>query len=322
VLDRRTFLLSALALLTTSSCSDSDTPAATTASKKPGAKQADYPRTVQHELGSTTLEQAPQRVVCGTDGAELCSMLALGLEPVGYGKRQDPTPSWLEGRVDGLEHYELSGGETSFEQLAAWAPDLLLVQKGFATADTMARFTDIAPTVATSFADWRTNLRQVGQAVGLEKEAQALEAEKDAVVEEAKGRLPASAAGLRVNVMMAFDDGSIYVLNEQSPAGKISAALGLAPLPQQATQGEVADLLSPERLSTVDGDLLVLMHFGDGDGLPALQQKSLYKDLAVVKAGQVVDLTRDESDSLYFDSVLTVEPNVALLERLIAGATA
>jgi iron complex transport system substrate-binding protein len=121
---------------------------------------------------------------------------------------------------------------------------------------------------------------------------------------------------------MAFDDGSIYVLNEQSPAGKIAAALGLAPLPAQATPGEVADPLSPEQLRTVDGDLLVLMHFGDGDGMPALQEKSIYEDLAVVQAGEVVDLTRDESDSLYFDSVLTVEPNVALLERLIGGVRA
>jgi hypothetical protein len=36
----------------------------------------------------------------------------------------------------------------------------------------------------------------------------------------------------------------------------------------------------------------------------------------------VVDLSQDESDSLYFDSVLTVEPNVALLERLVTGAAA
>jgi iron complex transport system substrate-binding protein len=277
---------------------------------------------VQHELGSTSLDAAPQRVVCGTDGGELCSLLALGLKPVGYGRRQDPTPTWLEGLVDGVDSYDLSGGESNFERIAAWAPDLLLVQKGFATTETLPRFTDIAPTVATSFADWRANLRQVGQAVGLEDRATALEAEKDALVQAAKDRLGASAAGLRVNFMMAFDDGSIYVLNEQSPAGKIAAALGLAPLPAPATEGEVADTLSPERLSTVDGDLLVLLHFGDGDGAPALQEKSVYQDLAAVRAGKVVDLTLDESDALYFDSVLTVEPNVALLERLIGDALA
>ena len=318
MLDRRTFLLTSLALLATSACGDDGEPAARTAA---AASDAGYPRTVQHELGSTTLEAAPRRVVCGTDGGELCSLLALGVSPVGYGRRQDPTPSWLDGLVDGLDSYDLSGGETNFERLAAWAPDLVLVQRGFATAETLPRFTDIAPTVATSFADWRTNLRQVGEAVGLQEEAEALEAEKDALVEAAKGRLPAAAAGLRLNAIAAFDDGSIYVLNEQSPAGKLAAALGLAPLPAQGADGEVVDLLSAEQLSDVDGDLLLLLHFGDGDGTAALQEKSVYRDLAVVRAGRVVDLTQDESDALYFDSVLTVEPNVALLERLVGEAS-
>ena len=315
MLDRRTFLLTSLALLATSACGDDGEPAGRSAA---AGSDAGYPRTVQHELGSTTLEAAPRRVVCGTDGGELCSLLALGVSPVGYGRRQDPTPSWLDGLVDGLDSYDLSGGETNFERLAAWAPDLLLVQRGFATDETMPRFTDVAPTVATSFADWRTNLRQVGQAVGLEEQATALEADKDALVAEAKTRLPATAAGLRLNAIAAFDDGSIYVLNEQSPAGKLSAALGLAPLPGQASEGEVADLLSAEQLSQVDGDLLLLLHFGDGDGTPSLQEKSVYQDLAVVRAGTVVDLTKDESDALYFDSVLTIEPNLALLERLVA----
>jgi iron complex transport system substrate-binding protein len=319
LLDRRSFLLTTLALLATSACGGDDEPAAAAAAM---TSQGGYPRTVRHELGSTTLESAPKRVVCGTDGGELCSLLALGVRPVGYGRRQDPTPSWLNGLVADLESYDLSGGETNFERLAAWAPDLLLVQKGFATDETLPRFTDIAPTVATSFADWRTNLKQVAEAVGLEAEAEALEAEKDALVAAAASRLPAGAADLKVNAIAAFDDGSIYVLNEQSPAGKIAAALGLPPLPSQGTEGEVVDLLSAEQLASIDGDLLLLLHFGDGDGTAALQEKSVYRDLAVVRAGKVVDLSQDESDSLYFDSVLTVEPNVALIERLVTQAVA
>lgn len=319
MLDRRAFLLSTLALLATSACGGEAEPAAAP-SGGAAPSQGAYPRTVEHELGSTRLASAPQRIVCGTDGGELCSLLALGVRPVGYGLRQTPTPTWLAGLVDGLDSYELSGGETNFERIAAWEPDLVLVQKGFATPETMPRFTDVAPTVATSFADWRTNLRQVGAAVGLDEQAGALEAEKDALVEEARTRLPAGAAGLRLNAIAAFDDGSIYVLNEQSPAGKLAAALGLAALPAQATEGEVADLLSAEQLSRVDGDLLLLLHFGDGDGMPALQEKTVYQSLAAVQAGAVVDLTQDESDALYFDSVLTIEPNLALLERLVARA--
>lgn len=72
----------------------------------------------------------------------------------------------------------------------------------------------------------------------------------------------------------------------------------------------------------VDGDLLVLLHFGEGDGAPDLRKKAVFTGLDVVKAGKVVDLTEDESQQLYFDSVLTVEPNAALLERLVTAALA
>ena len=316
---RRTFLLSALALGATTACgtSDDSSPAAATSS---GSAASGFPRSVKHELGSTTVSAPPQRIVCGTDGGELCSLLALGVKPVGFGQRNDPLRPWLAELATGVDSYDLSGAETNFERLVAWRPDLLLVQNGFATADNLARFTEVAPTVATSFVDWRDNLRQVAQAVGRETQATALEAEKDAAVAASKQRLGDRAKGFTLRAMAAFDDGSVYVLNDQSPAGKIAADLGLAPLPAQRAAGEAVDTISLEQLSTVDGDLLVLLHFGEGDGMPALRKKSFFTSLDVVKAGRVVDLTEDESQQLYFDSVLTVEPNAALLERLVMSA--
>jgi hypothetical protein len=107
----------------------------------------------------------------------------------------------------------------------------------------------------------------------------------------AQQRLGAKAAGFKLGAIAAFDDGSVYVLNDQSPAGKIAGALGLAPLPTQQTKGEAVDLISTEQL-------------------------------AAVKGGNVVDLTEDESQQLHFDSVLTVGPNAALLERLVTAALA
>ncbi len=68
--------------------------------------------------------------------------------------------------------------------------------------------------------------------------------------------------------------------------------------------------------------LLVLLHFGEGDGLPALREKGVCTSLGAVGAGRVVDLTEDESQQLSFDSVLTVQPNAELLERLVTAALA
>lgn len=320
MLDRRRFLLSAAGLAALTACGGASSSGSTTGSAAaPAAGGGGFPRTVRHEQGQTTLDTTPTRVVCGTDGSELCSTLALGVRPVGFGQRNDPLKPWLRPLAEGLDSYDLSSGETSYERLVAWQPDLLLVQQGFATDETMPRFSDVAPTVATSFIDWRENLRQVSEALGLEQRASELVAEKDAAIAAARERLSA-AAGLRMNVVSSFDDGSLYVLNDQSPAGRLAAALGLAPLPAQQTEGEAIEQISLEQLTRVDGDLLLVQHFGDGDGSDALKQSSLWQGLEVVQAGRVIDLAEDESDQIYFDAVLTVEPNVALLERSLRSA--
>ena len=288
---------------------------------QPAARDDGFPVTVEHELGETRLESAPQRVVCATDGGELCSLLALGVTPVGFGQRNDPLRPWVRELAEGIDSYDLSGGETSYERLAAWAPDLLLAQSGFATDETLPRFTEIAPTVATSFIDWRDNLRQVATAVGRTDRADELEQEADAAVADAAAALPERATGLRLRAITAFSDGSVYQLNDASPLGKIAAAMGLPPLPAAQAAGQAVDVLSLEQLTVLDGDLLLLLVFGgDGDGTAALRERSVFSALDVVRAGRVVEVSEDDAHALYFDSVLTVEPNAQYLLRTLTAA--
>lgn len=315
-----------LAVLATAltACGDSST-TSTSATDTGGTASADkaaFPRTVEHELGSTKVAAVPQRVVCGTDGGELCSLLALGVTPVGFGQRNDPLTPWLGDLADGIDTYDLSSGETSYEALAAWAPDLILVQNGFATTDTMPRFTDIAPTVATSFIDWRDNLRQVASAVGLDDKADALEEEKDAAVAAIADRLDADLGdrvrGLRLRAISTFSDGSVYVFNADSPLGKTCEDLGLDPLPASRTEGEALDQISLEELDSVDGDILLLMTFDpDDNGNAQLAENGLYQRLEAVRSGSVVEVLGLDADQLYFDSVLTVEPNAAMVDEIV-----
>jgi iron complex transport system substrate-binding protein len=243
----------------------------------------------------------------------------LGLRPVGFGQRNNPLRPWLRDKASGIETYDVSGGETSFERLAAWRPDLLLVQNGFVTAENLGKFAAIAPTVATSFVDWRANLRQVGEAVGRAQDAARVEKAADGQVVAAKARL-ARFAGLKVGAVTAFDDGAVYLLNDQSPLGKLAPALGLAPFPTQRTKGEAVNAVSLEQLDLLDGDLLLVQHFGKGDGTPALKQRDVFTRLPVVSRGKVVDLSEDESHASYFDSVLTVPLNLAMLDRHLPAA--
>jgi hypothetical protein len=223
VLDRRSFLLTTLALIATSACGEDSEPAASAGRARAGRRLPPdrRARAGQHDPGGRT-------EAGGLRDRRRRAVLAARARPATGRLRQAPGPDAVLAGGPRAGPRELRPVRRRDELRA---PGRLGARpdpgaEGFATPETLPRFTDVAPTVATSFADWRTNLRQVGQAVGLEEQAAALEAEKDALVAEAKTRLPATAAGLRLNAIAAFDDGSIYVLNEQSPAGKLSRRSG------------------------------------------------------------------------------------------------
>lgn len=274
-----------------------------------------FPVDVKHELGTTTIKTKPTRIVAVSDGGELASLLALGIEPVGFGQRNDPLQPWIQdnGGAD-LPKYKLVGTEVSFERMAAWKPDLLLVQNGFATKDNLARYTAIAPTVVTSFIDWRENLRQVSQATGTTARAAELVAANTAAVEKARAAL-AGRKGMKVQAITVFDGPTIYRLNDASPLGKVAADVGLAPFPAQKTPGEAVEEISLERLPEIDADVLFVQVFDEGDGpYKALRERDIWKRIPAVKAGRVVELTEDESAASYFDSVLTVPLNLTLLQ--------
>ena len=322
VLSRRAVLAAGTALLL-GACGSGATGSAAPAA--PGTGAGAFPRSVRHELGETEVASAPARVVAATDGAELASLLALGVRPVGFGQRDDPVHPWTAEGLAALggdvETYDLSGGETSFEQLAAWAPDLVVVQEGFATEDNLARFAGVAPTVATSFIDWRASLRQVADALGRPEDGERLISESDSATAAARTRLTA-AAGRRLAMVVSFATGEDYVLNAASPVGKLAPQLGLAPFPEGRTEGEAVDQVPAELLGEqlADADRIAVLVFEEGDDpLARLLARPLVAAVPAVAAGRIGALSIPESNAAYFDSVLTVPRNVALLERL-AGA--
>jgi len=92
--------------------------------------------------------------------------------------------------------------------------------------------------------------------------------------------------------------------------------VGLAPFPAQATPGEAVNSISLEKLPDIDADVLLVQSFGDDDSAyRALQKRDIWQRIPAVKAGKVIELTRDESDASYFDSVLTVPLNLKMLQE-------
>ncbi len=312
-----TAALTAVALALLTACGSGGSTGSTGSTQQPAAAagaQDAFPRTVRHELGETKIPARPQRVVAVTDGAELASLLALGVTPVGFGKRNEPIRPWIKEKGgDKIDSYRLAGQEVSFERLAAWRPDLIVVQNGFATKENLARYTAIAPTVATSFIDWRESLRQVAEATGTTARAAQIVAENEAAVAKAKAAL-AGRAGLKVQAVTVFDGPQVYRLNSASPLGKLAPQLGLAPFPAQQSTGEAVEAVSLEKLPEIDADVLLVQDFGGGRAAyDALKKRDIWKRIPAVAAGRVVELTVEESEASYFDSALTVPRNLDML---------
>lgn len=279
-----------------------------------------FPRTVDHAAGSTRIDARPARVVAVTDGAELASLLALGVTPVGFGRRNDPLTPWIAeagGDDPAIERYDLAG-EPNFELMAAWRPDVIVGQYGFVLEENIADFTAVAPTVATSFVGWRDNLRQAAAATGTDDRAEDLIAELEAEIAETAERLAGTSVTTRW--LFGFPD-YLGQLNDRSPIGALLTEMGLPTLAPQEAEGEAADQIVPERLgdSLAQADAVVVLDFEDpeGDGDAALSEQALYRSAPAVAAGRVVRLGVDESNAAYFDSVLTVRRNLALIERVL-----
>jgi iron complex transport system substrate-binding protein len=289
-----------------------------------GAAGSDgFPRTVGHEVGETTVPRRPERVACVTDGAELAALLALGVRPVGFGQRTDPLLPWLAEAGAGapeIGRYALGEADTNFEQVAAWRPDLLVGQVGFVTPENLGRFTGIAPTVATSFLDWRESLRQVAEATGTEDRAAQVVADRDAAIDDAAQRLRPFAAE-RLAVLTVFAADQVYALNRESFAGRMLGRLGFPPLPAQRTPGEAFEPVSVELAGTeleCDLALVALFHGLDRAPYDAVRATGAFDGISAFRTGWVVELSPADSQALYFSSALTVRPALRVLERSLA----
>ncbi|GAA1072160.1 ABC transporter substrate-binding protein [Nocardiopsis metallicus] len=124
---------------------------ASESSPPPQAAEGAFPVTVEHEFGSTTIEEEPKRVVTlGVTDAD--AVLALDLVPVGntgYTFYESGLGPWTDDLVGDSELTRIaSDSEPNIEQIANLAPDLIIgVSAGFDDA-VYEDLSQIAPVVA------------------------------------------------------------------------------------------------------------------------------------------------------------------------------
>lgn len=291
-------------------------------------------RTVEHRHGSTEIAGVPERPVSLTP-RDQDTLLALGAVPAavrdGYYERGWAERPWVREALGDADPEILpTGGELSFERIAALRPDLIAAAGSGITDRDYDILSRIAPTVAQSgrFADygapWQTIARTLGRALCREEEAGARIARVEERIAAARREHP-GLEGATVSVALpGGPDGSYWVYGPQDSRVRFFEALGME-LPAEVA--EVADdrfaaTVSAERMDLLEADLIVWL--ASDEQRAALERNPVYQRLESVRAGRDLFLEVDgvATAALTNTSVLNVPYLLDELVPRIAAAVA
>jgi iron complex transport system substrate-binding protein len=286
-------------------CAGSSQPAASGGEE---AASGEFPVTLEHAFGETTIEQEPTRVATwGWASAD--AVIALGVTPVAipvqsYGGDENGVLPWIGEALEeqGAETptmLAVEGEEPPYEQLAEAAPDVILAPYSGVTEEQYNLLSEIAPTVAypeTAWSTpWRDTIEIVGTALGKSDEAaQLLQDIDDTIAEQAEAHPEFAGKTL---AMVADSAGTFYVYEKTDPRVEFALDLGFesAPAVDELSTGESTFYytLSYEKLDQLESDVLVSFAATEEE-----QQAFLESDAAgvmpQVQAGAVATLTGPE----------------------------
>lgn len=280
---------------------------------------APFPVTIEHKFGTTTITEAPQRVVA-IGFTEQDPLLALGIKPVAvrywYGDTTNAIFPWAQDEAEGAQPVVLNMpfGSLNYEAILALQPDLISAVDSGITQEEYEALSQIAPTLAQSgqYIDfgmpWQETTRMIGAAVGKSAEAEALIAQVEARFEEARAQNP-EFAGKSIAVAYHYD-GNYGYYTDQDSRGRFFSNLGFE-VPHElidiAGESFYANV-SAERIDLLDRDLIVFLGlaFVEG-GRQTIEADPLIKQLDAVREGRVVYVPAELDDALQFSTVLSLE---------------
>lgn len=280
-----------------------------------------FPVTIEHKYGSTTITEAPERVVA-LGFTDQDALIALGVMPVGirywFGDAEDPVFAWADEAAEAIGGEApvalgVDGGTINFEQILALNPDLIISLYSGITEEEYNSLSAIAPTIAQSgdYIDygmpWQAITLTTGAAVGKLAEAEALVADLEAQIAAAAEANPDFAGK---TVAVAYNFGANFgFYTDQDPRGRFFTQLGFV-VPEELVEfaGEFfyADV-SAERLDLLDQDLLAFVgvQFNAG-GQEAIESDPIFSLLPVVREGRVIYISKELDDALQFNTVLSI----------------
>jgi iron complex transport system substrate-binding protein len=289
----RTFLsiISIMTIFILAACGGANEEENNAKKKDDSPKTEDTSYTVEHAMGSTTLEKAPKKVVILTvEGTE--ALLALGVTPVGAVQSWTGNP-WYDHIAKEMKDVEVVGleSEVNVEAIAALQPDLIIGNKMRQEA-IYEQLSAIAPTVFAEDlrGNWKNNFELYAKALNKEEKGKEILEAYDTRIADLKEQL-----GDKLNMkvsMVRFMAGDVRIYQKDSFSGVILDQLGFARPESQNVDEFAIKGATKEQMPLMDGDILFYFTYETGDNVATELEKEwledpLFKNLEVAKKGEV-----------------------------------
>ena len=299
--------VAAVAVLSLSACSTGSS--SDSGSESTAASSDQFPVTVEHAFGETTIEAPPERVATvswvNTDTA-----LALGVVPVGmplyeWGGNENGTTPWIDDALEelgapiGSDKAPVQYAETdgiAFDEIAATNPDVILAAYSGITEEDYKKLSAIAPVVAYPdvpyYTSWQDSATMIGDALGKSEEAAKLVEDTEKAIADKAAEYPELAGTSfiygNLDTTAGADQISIYTSGDNRP--KFLKELGMvqAPIVDENAPADAFYLTwSPERANELESDLFVSW-VADDAAKEAITADPLLSQIPAVKNGGLV----------------------------------
>lgn len=288
---------------------------------------AEFPVTIEHKYGETTIDAEPQRVVSVGFG-EHDGLLALGVIPVAvrdwYGDQPSATWPWAQDELGDAEPVVLASDEENFEQIAALEPDLIVGISSGMTEEQYGILSAIAPTVAQpgDYIDygtpWDVALEITGRAVGRSAEARQVIDDTEQLFADAIAEHPEFAQASAA--VTFFFEGQPGAYGSGDIRSRALADLGFT-IPSEIDElaGDAFFVsISAEDLSVIDTDVVVWIGLGvDNTGavrdLPTRPSTRAYQEGREIVADDLLSGAFSHASALSLEYVIEhLVPELAL----------
>ncbi|WP_329789353.1 iron-siderophore ABC transporter substrate-binding protein [Lentzea sp. DG1S-22] len=273
-------------------------------------KPGEFPRTIKHAMGETTLEKKPERVIV-LDTGELDNVVALGIKPVGiaYTDGSPTMPSYI-GEKGGAPENVGTTNNLNLEAITKLNPDLILGSQLRAEA-LYPKLSAIAPTVFSVRPGyvWKENF--LLNAAALDRQADAAKMLEDYTNKAVEtGTAIEKKLGVRPTVTaLRFMPGRIRLYAKKSFIGTILIDAKI-PQPSPSQVDDLAAEVSAEEIGKADADFVVYSTYGDPakTAQAAVLGGPLWSGLNAVKGGKA----KPVQDETYFLGLGVLAANVVL----------